>query len=96
MDMHIILMKPLLSEKSTQIREQDQRYTFLVHPDANKVEIKKAVESLFNVKVVAVNVVRKRPSDRVRQGRVIGRKPGWKKAYVKLAPGENIEVFQGV
>ncbi|MCR4667586.1 MAG: 50S ribosomal protein L23 [Desulfovibrio sp.] len=96
MDLNLILLKPHLSEKTTAYQTSNQCVTFMVHPDANKVEIKKAVEALFEVKVVNVNVVRKRPSDRVRQGRVVGRKPGWKKAYVKLAPGDKIELIQGV
>ena len=54
------------------------------------------MEKAFNVEVKAVNVVRKAPANRERQGRVIGRKPGWKKAYVTLAEGAKIEFFEGV
>ena len=54
------------------------------------------MEKFFDVKVEGVNVVCKRPSDRRRQGRVVGRKSGWKKAYVKLAAGEKIDFFEGV
>ena len=96
MDKSYVIMKPLISEKVTDLIGQSNRVAFMVHPDANKVEIKQAVEEFFNVKVEGVNVVRKRPSDRRRQGRVVGRKPGWKKAYVKLAEGDSIDFFEGV
>ncbi len=91
-----ILLKPLLTEKTTFLKEEAEQVTFFVHPKANKIEIKQAVENAFNVKVVAVNVVSKAPSDRKRQGRVVGRKPGYKKAYVTLNPGDRIEFFEGV
>ena len=91
-----VLQKPLLTEKSTFLKEGADQVTFFVHPKANKIEIRQAVEKAFNVKVLAVNVVSRAPSDRVRQGRVIGRKPGYKKAYVTLAKGEKIEFFEGV
>ncbi len=91
-----VLLKPLLTEKTTFLKEEATQLTFMVHPKANKIEIKNAVEKAFNVQVVAVNVVRKAPSDRKRQGRVIGRKPGYKKAYVTLTPGQKIEFFEGV
>ena len=91
-----VLLKPLITEKTTFVKEGANQVVFLVHPRANKLEIKRAVEKAFNVEVKAVNVVRKPPSDRERQGRVVGRKPGWKKAYVTLAEGANIEFFEGV
>lgn len=91
-----ILQRPLLTEKTTQLKEAADQVTFYVHPKANKVEIQQAVEKGFGVKVLAVNVVSRAPRDRKRQGRVIGRKPGWKKAYVTLAQGEKIEFFEGV
>ena len=91
-----VLQRPLLTEKTTMLKEAAEQVTFFVHPKANKVEIKQAVEKAFNVKVVAVNVVCKAPSDRKKQGRVIGRKPGYKKAYVTLAQGEKIAFFEGV
>ena len=96
MDKSYVIIKPLISEKVTDLIEKNNRVAFMVHPEANKVEIKQAVEEFFNVKVEGVNVVRKRPSDRRRQGRVVGRKPGWKKAYVKLAEGDTIDFFEGV
>ena len=91
-----VLLKPLITEKTTFVKEGANQVAFLVHPRANKLEIKQAVEKAFNVEVKAVNVVRKAPANRERQGRVIGRKPGWKKAYVTLAEGAKIEFFEGL
>ena len=91
-----VLLKPLITEKTTLVKEGSNQVAFLVHPRANKLEIKQAVEKAFDVKVEAVNVVRKAPSNRERQGRVVGRKPGWKKAYVTLRQGDKIEFFEGV
>ena len=91
-----VLLKPLITEKTTFVTEGANQVAVHVHPRANKLEIKQAVEKAFNVEVKAVNVVRKAPSNRERQGRVIGRKPGWKKAYVTLAEGAKIEFFEGV
>ena len=91
-----VLLKPLLTEKTTLIKDEAQQVAFMVHTLANKLEIKQAVEKAFDVKVEAVNVVRKAPSNRERQGRVVGRKPGWKKAYVTLRQGDKIEFFEGV
>ncbi len=78
------------------LKDASRQVAFYVHPGANKVEIKRAVEKAFDVTVEAVNVVRRAPADRERQGRVVGRKPGWKKAYVTLAEGDKIEFFEGV
>jgi large subunit ribosomal protein L23 len=91
-----VLIKPLLTEKTSILKEAVQQVAFFVHPDANKVEIKRAVEKAFDVKVRAVNVVNKAPVSRKRQGRVIGRVSGSKKAYVTLAHGDKIEFFEGV
>lgn len=96
MDYTQILLKPLISEKTTLSKEFANQVVFYVHPKANKIEIKKAVEQAFDVKVEGVNVVRKRPSARTRFGRTVGRQSGHKKAYVTLAPGEKIEFFEGV
>ena len=89
-----ILIEPVLSEKATLLREEG-KYVFKVHPDASKIEIKEAVRRLFNVKVVdctTVNVYGKMKRVRYRAGRT----SSWKKAIVKLAPGESIKVFEGV
>ena len=91
-----VLLKPLLTEKTTLIKDEAQQVAFMVHTLANKLEIKQAVEKAFDVKVEAVNVIRRAPQNRERQGRVVGRKPGWKKAYVTLRQGDKIEFFEGV
>ena len=89
-----ILIVPVLSEKATLLREEG-KYVFKVHPDANKYEIKEAVRRLFNVKVIdctVMNVGGKLKRVRTRPGRT----SSWKKAIVRLAPGESIKVFEGV
>ncbi|WP_028574926.1 50S ribosomal protein L23 [Desulfonatronovibrio hydrogenovorans] len=91
-----VLIKPLVSEKSTAIKEVQNQVAFVVHPDANKYQIKEAVEALFNVKVDRVNVIRRKSIQRKRFGRPTGRVSGFKKAYVSLAAGEKIEFFEGV
>jgi large subunit ribosomal protein L23 len=88
-----ILIKPVVSEKSyNQITEN--RYTFRVHADAHKTQVRQAVEELFEVKVVAVNMI-KMPSKPKRRGMIKGTKPGWKKAIVELKAGDKIEIFEG-
>jgi large subunit ribosomal protein L23 len=88
-----ILIRPVVSEKSyNQITEN--RYTFRVHPDAHKTQVRQAVEELFAVKVVAVNMI-KMPSKPKRRGMIKGTKPGWKKAIVELKAGDKIEIFEG-
>jgi large subunit ribosomal protein L23 len=96
MDYAKILIKPLVSEKATQVKDAANKVVFFVHPEANKIEIRKAVEEAFNVKVDGVDVVRKRPQTRTKHGRKMGRIPGYKKAYVTLAQGEKIDLFEGV
>ena len=89
-----ILIEPVLSEKATLLREEG-KYVFKVHPDANKYEIKEAVRRLFNVKVIdctVMNVGGKLKRVRTKPGRT----SSWKKAIVRLAPGESIKVFEGV
>jgi large subunit ribosomal protein L23 len=88
-----ILLRPVVSEKSYhQITEN--RYTFRVHPDAHKTQVRQAVEELFDVKVVGVNIV-KMPAKPKRRGMIKGSKPGWKKAIVELKAGDKIEIFEG-
>lgn len=96
MDYTQILLRPLISEKANAMKEGANNVGFFVHPSANKIEIKKAVEQAFNVKVETVNIVKKRPLARSRFGRATGKAPGYKKAYVKLAAGDKIEFFEGV
>ena len=89
-----VLIAPVVSEKSYNQIDQ-QRYTFKVHKDAHRLQVRQAVEELFNVHVVSVNMA-KVPSKPKRRGMQKGRKPGWKKAIVQLRPGETIEIFGGV
>lgn len=91
-----VLLKPLVTEKATRAKEGANQVIFYVAPQANKMEIKRAVEEVFKVTVTEVNVVRRRPLVRVRHGRPTGHVPGHKKAYVTLAAGDKIEFFEGV
>ena len=88
-----VLIRPVVSEKSYhQITEN--RYTFRVHKDAHKTQIRQAVEELFEVKVERVNIVKVQAKPK-RRGRILGTKPGWKKAIVQLRKGDTIEIFEG-
>lgn len=91
-----ILLKPRVTEKTTMLKDNLSQVAFLVDPRANKISIKQAVEKAFNVKVQAVNIVCRKPLARRRQGRIIGKYSGWKKAYVTLGKGDTIEFFDGV
>ena len=91
-----ILLRPLISEKATMVKEAANQVVFYVHPDANKIEIAKAVEKAFSVKVDAVRVGKRHSLSRSRMGKVTGKIPGYKKAYVTLAQGDKIEFFEGV
>ncbi len=91
-----VLIKPLVSEKSNTVKELQNQAAFVVHPDANKYQIRDAVESLFNVKVDRVNIVRRKSIQKTKFGRAAGKVSGYKKAYVSLAAGEKIEFFEGV
>jgi large subunit ribosomal protein L23 len=88
-----ILLKPVISEKSYGLLDEN-KYTFVVHPDANKTQIKIAVEQVFNVKVLDVNTLnRQGKRKRTRSG--YGRRKDTKRAVVSLAPGDRIEIFGG-
>lgn len=95
MDFYQVLKRPLVSEKSTKQKEQSNQIVFEVDRRANKVLVRNAVENIFKVHVIDVQVVNVKGKER-RLGRNVGRKPDWKKAIVRLAPGENIEFFEGV
>lgn len=91
-----VIRRPLITEKSTEQREEKNIVAFEVHRDANKIEVKRAVEAQFKVKVAEVRIARVHGKVR-RQGRFVGRRPDWKKAYVRLAEGEKqIEFFEGM
>jgi large subunit ribosomal protein L23 len=91
-----VIRRPLITEKSSVQREATNIIAFEVHRDANKIEISRAVEAQFKVKVAEVRVANVHGKSR-RQGRFSGRRPDWKKAFVRLAPGEKtIEFFEGM
>ena len=89
-----VLRRPVITEKNTMLIEQN-KYTFEVSRDANKPQIKEAVEKAFKVKVSAVNVIHM-PGKMRRAGRRRGMTSSWKKAVVTLEPGNKIELFEGV
>jgi large subunit ribosomal protein L23 len=107
-DAQTIIKRPLLTEKSARLRETGgateshaegdayaQQVVFEVARDANKIEIRSAVQSLFKVTVTGVRTLVVRGKQK-RVGRFSGRRPSWKKAFVTLKPGDNIEFFEGV
>jgi large subunit ribosomal protein L23 len=93
--MHDVIRRPLITEKSSIGREEENLATFAVDPRANKHEIRRAVEQLFDVQVLDVRTMRQ-PRKKRRIGRIIGHKTEWKKAIVRLAEGQSIEFFEGV
>jgi len=87
-----VIIRPIVSEKSYAGLEAN-RYTFLVHPDANKTEIKEAVQQIWNVRVLSVNTIIRRGKVK-RQRYVSGRRPDQKRAIVTLSEGDSIEIFE--
>ena len=88
-----VLIAPVVSEKSYGLIEQN-KYSFRIHEKAHKTQVRQAVEELFDVTVLGVNVVKVQSKPK-RRGLSRGRRPGWKKAIVQLAPGDKIEIFEG-
>jgi large subunit ribosomal protein L23 len=90
-----VIVQPVVSEKSYEALEQN-RYTFLVHPEANKTEIKQAIEAIWNVRVLSVNTINRKGktkrSGRYRQN--VGHRADQKRAMVTLAEGDSIEIFE--
>lgn len=93
-DIHSILQRPLVTEKTSAQKDHSNQVVFMVRRDANKAEIGNAVEKLFTVKVSAVNTSIQRGKDK-RVGKSVGRRPNWKKAIVTLAPGQDVDFFGG-
>ncbi|MEX2178384.1 MAG: 50S ribosomal protein L23 [Gemmatimonadaceae bacterium] len=91
---HETVVRPLITEKSSAAYQDRGEYTFVVHPDASKPQIRQAIESLFGVKVTDVWTSNMRGKEK-RMGRTSGRRPNWKKAIVKLRAGDSIEIFEG-
>jgi large subunit ribosomal protein L23 len=94
-DIYSTVCKPIVTEKSSIMKEESSKVTFEVDRNANKIEIKKAVQGLFNVKVLDVNVLNV-TGKKKRVGKITGRKSDWKKAIVTLKDGDKIEFFEGV
>jgi large subunit ribosomal protein L23 len=95
MNLHDVIRRPLVTEKSTVARETGNLVTLAVDPRASKHDVQRAVEALFDVKVLSVRTMRMAPKER-RVGKSTGRKPEWKKALVQLAEGQSIEFFEGM
>ncbi len=94
--MKTILIRPLITEKMTEITEKENKYGFIVEYDANKIEIARAVEKKFNVNVLAVNTIRNKGKTRTqftRRGRFSGKTPRFKKAIVTLKEGQTIDLL---
>ena len=89
-----IIIRPLMTEKSMRQKEEINTMAFQVRPDANKIEIRTAIESIFNVKVTSVRTATFEGKLK-RMGRQQGHRPDWKKAVVKLAPGHKIDLVEG-
>ena len=88
-----VLLAPVVSEKSYSLIT-DRKYTFKVHKDAHKTQVRQAVEELFDVHVLNVNILKVQPKPK-RRGPAKGTRPGWKKAIVQVREGETIEIFEG-
>ncbi|MGQ9607916.1 MAG: 50S ribosomal protein L23 [bacterium] len=96
-DPYQIIIQPLLTEKSTILREEKNKYSFKVDKRANKTEIARAVETIFpGVKVVSVNTITVHGKPTRIRGNRTGKKPDWKKAIVALRPEDSIEIYEGI
>jgi large subunit ribosomal protein L23 len=93
-DAYSIIKRPLITEKSTRQKEEGNEIAFVVDPQANKIEIQKAIEKLFKVKVLQVRTLNL-AGKKKRMGRHVGWKSDWKKAIVTLREGDRIEFFEG-
>lgn len=89
-----IIKRPVISEKTNIQKESANQVTFEVDPRANRIEVKRAVQKIFNVKVDDVHTMHVRGKLK-RRGRILGRRRSWKKAIITLMPGERIEFFEG-
>jgi large subunit ribosomal protein L23 len=90
-----VIIRPVVTERSTELQEDERTYTFIVSRESNKAEIRQAVQRLWDVTVEAVRTANYRGKWR-RVGRTIGRKPAYKKAIVRLAEGDTIDVYEGI
>ncbi|OPX20880.1 MAG: 50S ribosomal protein L23 [Desulfobacca sp. 4484_104] len=92
---HHLIKGPIISEKTHLQKEANNKVSFKVDLKANKVEIRKAIEEIFKVRVLAINTMRVKGKPK-RLGRSVGRRPDWKKAVVTLAAGDKIQFFEGL
>ena len=95
MEAQKVILRPLITEKATRLKEATNTICFEVARSANKIEIARAVQKLFNVKVESVRVAN-REGKWKRMGRFAGQRKAWKKAYVRLGPDQKVEFFEGV
>ena len=91
---HEVIIRPLITEKTSIQKELNNQLSFEVDRRANRIEIKQAIESIFNVRVAAVKTMQVTGKIK-RRGRITGKRRDWKKAIVKLMPGERIDFFEG-
>lgn len=89
-----LIRRPVITEKSSIQKEENNQVTFEVDPRSNRIEIQRAVEKIFNVKVSDIHTMHVRGKTK-RRGRILGKRRSWKKAVVTLMPGERIEFFEG-
>ncbi|MDQ6634558.1 MAG: 50S ribosomal protein L23 [Gemmatimonadota bacterium] len=92
--LHQTVIRPIVTEKSSEAYQDRGEYTFQVHPDASKPDIRRAIEQLFGVHVTGVWTSQQRGKAK-RMGKTAGRRAHWKKAIVKLRDGDSIEIFEG-
>jgi large subunit ribosomal protein L23 len=95
MDHYTIIRRPIVTEKGTALKDDNNQLIFEVNLDSNKSEIKKAIEKLFKVTVLSVRT-QNRLGKRKRLGRTVGRRKNWKKAIVTLKEGDRVDFFEGV
>ncbi len=95
MDLYKVIVRPLITEKATSLKESGNQYVFQVSISANKYQITNAVEKIFKVQVTDIKTCRFRGKQR-RVGKSIGKRPNWKKAYVTLKEGDRLQFIEGV
>ena len=95
LDEYSIVIAPVLTEKSVRMARTQNKYTFKVAKQANKIQIAKAVEQIFDVEVEKVNTVKMHGKQRQQNFKAVGRTPDWKKAIVTLKEGQTIDLFEG-
>ncbi len=94
MNRHDIIVSPLVTEKSTLLRETQNQYSFVVRSDVNRSEVKKALEETLSIKVEKVRIINCMGKEK-RLNRFVGRRPDWKKAVVTLKEGQKLTIFEG-